>query len=101
MTYLIENRIASSGIMWARIAQAVVGAGYNGNADQWVYDNRRRWASTPAWVTAWVAAVAAHPPPPPPPGPPGPPPVSTYDPAEDDAVITDAMILARVLVLLP
>lgn len=50
----------------------------------WVDLNRYIWASSPGWGAAWAYALAAHE------GEPD------YEPGKDEAVITDAMILATV-----
>src|SRR5262245_44658413 len=54
---------------------------------QWVTDNRHIWASSPRWGEKWTSALNLHPDDP------------NYEPGKDEAVITDADILATVQAL--
>ena len=54
---------------------------------QWVTDNRYIWASSPSWGEKWTYALNLHPDDP------------NYEPGKDEAVITDADILATVQAL--
>lgn len=90
MTYLIQAEIAANRSMLDRIAQAVASEDHD-EPDAWTYENRREWAAAPGWDAAWASAQASHPPPDPPD-----PSVPPYDPGADEAVITDAMILAQI-----
>ena len=92
MTYLTQNKIASSLSMMDRVAQAVTQEGTPlefANGDVWAQQYRREWASAPGWSEAWESALVSHPddddidtPP--------------YDPGADEGVITDGMILSQV-----
>lgn len=92
MSYLTQSAIAANGYMSQRIAQCVTSEGHP-DADTWTYEHRREWAASPGWDAAWESAMASHPPDP---DPDPNAPLSTYDPGADEAVITDAMILAQV-----
>jgi hypothetical protein len=94
VSYLDQSAIASNVAMTERVAQAATEEGQP-EADTWTRDNRRVWASAPGWDDAWASALASHPPPVPPEQFTG-----VYDPGEDEAVITDAMILSQVQAML-
>lgn len=90
MSYLDQSAIANNNAMNERVAQCATEEGVP-DADKWAVDNRRAWAAAPGWDEAWASALASHPPPDP-----GEPFTGAYDPGEDEAVITDAMILSQV-----
>jgi hypothetical protein len=88
MSYLTQNEIASNQAMQNRVAQAaarepkeVIGP----DPDQWMFNNRRDWASAPGWDAAWESARVNHPDP-----------EEGYDPGMDEGVITDSMILSQI-----
>ena len=83
MSYLTQSVIASSGSMFARVAQCAASEGVE-NPDGWAGANAREWAAAPGWDAAWESALASHE---------G---DTEYDPGTDEAVITDAMILSQV-----
>lgn len=94
MTYLNQSEIAASASMFSRVAQCAAQQGEK-YPDDWTNINRRIWAAAPGWEDAWASAQAAHE------GDPAPPIGETaYDPGADEAVITDAMILAQVQAML-
>lgn len=82
MSYLTQSHIASNGAMNSRVAQC---AATEGDPDPggWTTANQRAWAASPGWDAAWESSLASHPDDP------------EYDPGEDEAVITDGMILAQ------
>ena len=90
MSYLNQDEIASDAYMLARVAQCAAEQGEN-DPDAWAHQNRRQWAAAPGWDEAWAYAQQTHPPVE------GEPP---YEPGADEAVITDAMILAQVQAML-
>ena len=57
--------------------------------DRWSLENRRYWSSAPGWDADWSYAVQTHTDDP------------TYDPGQDEAVITDAQILSQVQSMIP
>lgn len=86
MSYLTQNEISSNQTMQSRVAQAaakepkeVIGP----DPDQWMFNNRRTWASAPGWDAAWESARVNHP-------------EEGYDPGTDEGVITDSMILSQI-----
>jgi hypothetical protein len=83
VSYLTQGTIANNGPMHTRIAQCAAQQG-NTTPDVWAADNARIWAAAPGWDNAWESAMVSHS---------GDP---TYDPGADEAVITDAMILAQI-----
>jgi hypothetical protein len=83
MSYLTQSTIAHNGSMTNRMSQAAAEQGAPGDADQWVYVNRRKWAAAPGWDAAWESAVVSHP-------------DVDYDPGADEGVITDSMILSQI-----
>ena len=92
MTYLTQSTIADDGTTRSRVAQAAAqeGCATDGiDPDLWAMDWRRVWASSPGWDAAWESALA---------NPDNP---DNYDPAGDEAVITDGMILAEVQAMKP
>lgn len=85
MSYLTVSTIAGDQSMTSRVTACVAveqtaGNPPDGDPNQWAFDHRWAWASTPAWSEAWDSAVAGGNP----------------NPGGDPAVITDAMILTRV-----
>jgi hypothetical protein len=86
MSYLDQSHIAASPTMFARVAQCAAEQG-EADPENWTHLHRRTWAAAPDWDDAWAYAEANHPP-----DPESPP----YDPGEDEAVITDQMILSQV-----
>lgn len=84
MTYLMQNRVATSLGMTVRVAQAAATEGIP-DPDTWTMDNRREWAAAPGWDDAFASALVGHEDDQPP-----------YDPGMDEAVITDPMILSQV-----
>src|SRR4051794_37145151 len=85
MSYLTQSKIASSPTMHARVAQCVASEDeIEADPDYWASTNARDWAAAPGWAAAWEYAIATHPDEP------------DYDPAADEAVITDEMILSQV-----
>jgi hypothetical protein len=91
MSYLTQNEIAGNSAMVSRVAQCAAQEDVP-EPDVWTQQNRRDWAAAPGWDAAWESARASHPEPDPGEGPVGAP----YDPGADEAVITDAQILAQV-----
>lgn len=84
MSYLTQNNISNNMAMRDRIAQAVATENPSApNPDQWAYDHRRQWASSPGWDAAWESSLASHP-------------EEDYDPGMDEGVITDGMILSQI-----
>lgn len=83
MTYLDQAAIAENASMIKRVAQCAAQQNIE-NPDQWTSMNRRTWAASPGWEDAWASALASHEDNP------------SYDPGADQAVITDAQILAQV-----
>jgi hypothetical protein len=94
MSYLTQNDIASNRSMNNRVGQAVAQEGWPAQADSWTEVYRRGWASAPGWDAAWESAKVNNPPDP------DAPPGVAYDPGADEAVITDAQILAQVQAML-
>ena len=96
MSYLTQDKIASSTAMLHRVAQCYAGE-QNGSPDQmedpdrWAYTNRRYWAAAPGWDDAWEYALNTHPAPDPLPDN-----YVPFDPGTQEAVITDGQILAQV-----
>lgn len=91
MSYLTQDAIASSTSMQHRVAQSYASQ-HNDPAydpDRWVLTNRRYWAAAPGWDAAWESALAGHPDDP------------SYDPGQDEAVITDDQILSQVQSMIP
>ncbi len=86
MSYLTQAEIADSATMTARVAQcaATQDLGDGVDPDYWTTAHRRTWAASPGWDAAWESSRASHP---------G---QATWDPAADEAVITDQMILSQV-----
>jgi hypothetical protein len=86
VSYLTQDRIASSTGMNARVAQAAASEtlpeGYS--PDAWTQQYRRDWAAAPGWDEAWESAMVGHEDEP------------TYDPGTNEAVITDGMILSQI-----
>lgn len=83
MTYFTQSQIATNGTMYGRVTQAAAEEGIPA-AESWTFATRHYWAAAPGWDDAWDSALASHPDDP------------TYDPAADEAVITDGMILSQV-----
>lgn len=83
MSYLTQNEISTNGAMFGRVAQCAASEGVP-DPNTWADVNRREWAASPGWDTAWESARASH----------GGNP--SYDPGSDEAVITDGQILAAV-----
>jgi hypothetical protein len=89
MSYRTQDEIASNNAMQRRLAQGYAGQQQVADPDRWAYDHRRYWAAAPGWDAAWESALASHS------GDPA------YDPGEDEAVITDGMILSQIQSMLP
>jgi len=89
VTYQIQNEIAISPAMQARVAQAVAGEGtdFTDNPDSWTQNFRRFWAAAPGWDAAWESYKVGNP--------------GISDPGANESVITDAMILAQVRSMAP
>jgi hypothetical protein len=89
-SYVAIAEIAADTWMGERMRAAASQQSHLGNppADpiQWVSDQRYVWASSPTWGEKWDYAKATHDDP-------------SYQPGRDDAVITDADILATVQAL--
>ena len=83
MTFLVQSEIAANPAMLARVAQCAAKQG-EPEPDGWAQLHRRTWAAAPGWDEAWASARASHE---------G---DETYDPGQDEAVITDPMILSQV-----
>lgn len=90
MSYLDQSLIANNTAMFERVSQAATEEGET-DSDTWTHEHRRVWAAAPGWDDAWASALASHPPPAP-----GDPFTGVYDPGQDEAVITDQMILSQV-----
>jgi hypothetical protein len=88
VSYLTQNEIAANRAMYDRTAQAVAEQQVPDDPDRWTHDHRRYWAAAPGWAAAWEYARLTHPDDP------------DYDPGADEAVITDAQILAQVQTML-
>ena len=86
MSYLTQADIADNTAMLRRVSQCAASEGIE-DAESWTYEHRREWASAPGWDAAWESAEVSNPPVE------GEPP---YDPGQDEAVITDSMILSQV-----
>lgn len=89
--YLAIAAIASDPYMRERLNAAATQQAYLENVTMqgqdplvWVTTNRYVWASSPSWGEKWKFAVDGHPDDP------------EYEPGKDEAVITDADILAAV-----
>ena len=85
MSYLTQSAIAGNMYMIQRVAQCAAEQHIT-DPDTWAGQHSREWAAAPDWDLAWESAVASHP---------------TddfpgYDPGQDEAVITDGMILSQV-----
>jgi hypothetical protein len=59
--------------------------------DRWAYERRRYWSAAPDWDDAWEYSLNSNPPPDPLPDN-----YVPYDPGANEAVITDAQILAQI-----
>jgi hypothetical protein len=98
-SYLAISAIAANMTMNERVRACATQQAHLGNAPDiddpivWTAENRYLWASSPEWGEKWDYAVETHPPEPPTEENPNPP---AYDPGADEAVITDADILATV-----
>ena len=93
MGYLTQSAIAADGAMAGRVAAAAAEQGVTTaglDPDVWAYQWRRVWAAAPGWDAAWESWLASHPD-----NPPG------VTPGTDEAVITDAMVLAQVQAMMP
>lgn len=89
MSYRTQGQIAENREMQVRVAQAYASEPRTlADPDKWAFENRRDWAAAPGWDAAWESALVAHP-------------EDGYDPGADEAVITDAQILAQVQSMLP
>jgi len=88
MSYLTQAHISSNTNMMARVAQAAASEGIS-NPDYWCQVNARQWAAAPGWDEAWEYALNTHTDDP------------DYDPGEDEAVVTDGMILSQVQLMNP
>ena len=83
MSYLIQAKMAKERGLIMRIAACAAGEGvYRPTA--WADANRQRLMADPEWVNRWADAIERELP----------------NPGEDEAVITDELILAGVLRLL-
>jgi hypothetical protein len=87
MTYRTVAVMVSNEALVNREYAAVAREGID-PPETWHWEHRWRLASAPAWDDAWESALAAHPDDP------------DYDPGEDEAVITDGMILSAVQLLI-
>lgn len=87
MSYLTRNEISESPAMRNRIAQAAAQEGLSSDPDSWAFNLRRTWASAPGWDEAWESYRVSNP--------------GVEDPGANEAVITDAMILAQVQAMTP
>jgi hypothetical protein len=89
-TYWSISLVANNPLIRERMNAAAVQQDHLGtvtlepDALQWVGQNAYLWASSPGWGEAWEYALLTHADDP------------NYDPGNDPAVITDAMILATV-----
>jgi hypothetical protein len=96
MSYLTQDKIASSTAMLHRVAACYAGEQSGApdqmeDPDRWAYTHRRYWSAAPDWDDAWEYSLNSNPPPDPLPDP-----YVPYDPGTNEAVITDAQILAQV-----
>jgi hypothetical protein len=91
MSYLTQDQIANNHAMQARVAQAATTEDLPDGltADQWTAEHRRTWAAAPGWDAAWESSLAGHPD------------DEFWDPGQDEAVITDGMILSQVQAMVP
>jgi hypothetical protein len=89
-SYLAISAIASDQFMTERMNAAATQQSHLGSVGLdsaplvWVSENRYLWAASPTWGEKWTYALDSHPDDP------------DYQPGKDDAVITDADILATV-----
>lgn len=84
MTYNTIALIQRDPTIRDRVAACVAVEEIANPPEQWVADNAWRLATQPGWAEAWESAVAGHSD------------DQDYNPAADDAAITDLMILAAV-----
>ena len=87
MSYLTQHGISESPAMRNRVAQAAAQEGVSSDPDSWAFNMRRTWASAPGWADAWESYLVGNP--------------GVADPGANEAVITDAMILAQVQAMAP
>jgi len=80
--YLTQAAIADSTTMLNRVTACAASEGEE-LPHGWANQQRWHWATQPGWAAAWDSALVAHPEP-------------DYDPGEDQAVISDGMILSAV-----
>ena len=88
MSYLTQAAIAQNQTLTQRVAQCAAQQEIP-NPDGWTQENRRVWASSPGWDTAWESALETNKNQP------------NYDPGADEAVVTDQMILSEVQAIKP
>ncbi|UVK61356.1 hypothetical protein SEA_GINGERBUG_21 [Microbacterium phage Gingerbug] len=84
MTYANVAAIRSNPEMSSRLTACVAVERISDTPEVWVAEHSWALAAQPGWAAAWASALAAH--------------VEdeAYRPGADEAVITDAMILAAV-----
>lgn len=80
MSYLIQSKMAQDYGLIMRIAACAASEGVVDRPESWADNNRQRIVAAPGWAAAWASAVAAE----------------DDNPGENEAVITDGMILAAV-----
>lgn len=79
MSYLTQSKMAQDYGLIMRIAACAATEG-SVSPTSWADNNRQRIVAAPGWAAAWASAVAAE----------------DDNPGENEAVITDGMILAAV-----
>lgn len=82
MTYLIVAMIRQDPWIRDRVAACAATEGVSA-PEQWTMEHAWQFAAQPGWAAAWESALAVHP-------------EDDYLPGKDEAVVTDAMILAAV-----
>ena len=84
MSYLTVTTIRQDPWIRDRVAACAAVEELPGRPEEWFITHAWELAAQPGWAAAWEYALAAHPDDP------------DYLPGKDEAVITDAMILAAV-----
>lgn len=80
MSYLTQAKMAQDYGLIMRIAACAASEGVSLAPTSWADTHRQRLVASPSWDTAWESALAGD----------------VENPGEDEAVITDGMILAAV-----
>lgn len=84
MTYSTIATLRQDPWIRDRVAACVATEGIEGRPEEWPIVHAWGLAVQPGWSAAWESALAAHPDDP------------DYQPGDDEAVITDGMILSAV-----